>query len=221
MIKSWICRVISLSTADFYYRMDVFKILMKVFRTTFGEFLSRNIFVFLSLMYFGHLVSWLLRFLIISAMLSEGCGSLNMSRWLTFSNTLWWTGWLWVCVHLKQPWRFKLSLEFILFSFDLLMWTKMYLCPGLFIHFFVAELSDSFHFRQKNHFIYDLYLDMSKFYSFLRSGQPQYIITSVFKLVANMRIGFGRKWISTWQIFIWIMTLITTCQWMCFRLSFK
>ena len=128
-----------------------------------------------------YLISCLLRFLMIRAMFREGSGSLSMSRWLTFSKTLWWTGWLWVCLHLKQPWWLILSLEFILFSFDPLMWAKMYQSPGLHIHFFAGELSDSFHFRQKNHFIYDLYLDMSKFYSFLRSEQPHCIITPTHK----------------------------------------
>ena len=59
------------------------------------------------------------------------------------------------------------------------MWTKMYLGPGLNIHFFVDELSDSF--QTENHFIYDLYLDMSKFYSFLRSDQPHCIIIPTHK----------------------------------------
>ena len=50
-----------------------------------------------------HLFSWVLRLVTISATAWAGGSVLNISRWLTPSNTLWWTGYCCLSFHLKQP----------------------------------------------------------------------------------------------------------------------
>ena len=119
-----------------------------------------------------------------------GSSVLSISRWLTPSKTVWWTGCCWFPCHLKQPWKtsgLKLQNERAMVKcrlFDIqcdcwpvyikddpLILTKMNFCPWHYSGWsYLVIHSDGQRWRKKVD-IYDLHLDMSKFYGFLWSTQ--------------------------------------------------